>query len=97
MINKTPTIIFKNDSLDNIVKGLAIEQVQKVVYDKFMPTIKLAIEKKKKECILCFVQDYQIIIPESSYKQILNTLEKYYLSKEEFDNCSILRDLALKL
>jgi len=97
MVNKIPIVTFKNNTLDNIVKGLAMEQVQQVVYDRFIPTIKQAIDKDKKECVLCFVEDYQIVIPKSSYKQTLNTLEKYYLSKEDFDKCSLLRDLALKI
>ena len=96
-MNKIPTVTFRDDHINTILSGLSMEQVQKVVFDKLIPNLKLAVEKNKKECVFCYVEDYQIIIPNKSYKQVLNTLEQYYIGKEDFDTCIVLRDLYLKI
>ena len=74
-----------------------MEEVKSVVFDKLIPNIKIAIEKNKKECVLCFVEDCTVLIPKTSYLQTLQTLEKYYLTKENYVNCSLLRDLQTKI
>lgn len=95
--NKIPRVTFLDDNLNTIVKGLSQDNVQKVIFDKLIPNIKVAIEKNKKECIFCYVQDWQIIIPKSSFKSTLDTLLKYYLNKEDYDKCGIVRDLLTKI
>lgn len=95
--NKIPTVTFTHETLDIIVKGLSQDNVQQVIYDKLIPNLKLSIEKNKKECIFCYVQDYQVIIPSKSYLQTLKTLEKYYLAKEDYEKCGIIKDLLIKI
>lgn len=95
--NKIPTVRFLDDNLNTIVKGLSLDQVQQVIYDKLIPNLKISIEKNKKECIFCYVQDYQVIIPQKSYLQTLKTLEKYYLTKEDYVKCGIIKDLLIKI
>lgn len=92
-MNKIPTVTFRNNSLDNIVKGLAQDNVKVVVFERLIPNIKIAVEKNKKECIFCYVEDYQVIIPKSSFPKTLGVLEEFYLSKEDFTKCAQLRDL----
>ncbi len=90
-------IIFKNDDLDTILIGLEMDQVKNVSFQKFLPIITQAINKNKKECIFCFVDNYQIIIPKSSYKSVLNTLEQHYVKNEDFITCSKIIDLINKI
>jgi len=92
-----PTVTFASENLDVIVKGLAMDSVQQVIYDKLLPNIEVAVNKNKKECVFCYVQEYQVIIPQKTYKVTLETLEKYYLLKEDYPRCSTIRDLLIKL
>lgn len=94
---KPPNVTFRTPNLDCIMSGLSMEGVKSVVFDRFIPTIKKAIEKNQKECCLCTVEDFKVVIPKSSYKETLITLEKYYISKENYDNAIILRDLHAKI
>jgi len=96
-MNKIPRVTFRDNSLDTILVGLNQSQVQEGVFNRIVPIIKEAVEKNRKECVVCIVDEFQIIVPKSEYKQVINTLEKYYLSKENFDNCVLLRDLATKI
>ena len=97
MPNKIPNVTFREPTLDCIHAGLAVEQVKSVVFDKFLPNIKIAIEKNKKECIFCTVGDFSVVIPKSSYKTTLDTVEKYYVSKEDYTKSAIIRDLSAKI
>lgn len=97
MINKIPTITFMNYELDTLMKGVAMEQVKSVVFDKFYPNLVLAVNKNKKECVFCYVKDYQVIVPKDQYKPSLATLEKYYVSKEDWTKSAVLRDLQKTL
>lgn len=97
MANNIPTVTFSSESLDVIVKGLAMDSVQQVIYDKLLPNIEVSINKNKKECVFCYVQEYQVIIPQKTYKVTLETLEKYYLLKEDYPKCLTIRDLLIKL
>lgn len=96
-MNKIPNVTFREDTLECIHMGLAMEKVKSVVYDKFLPIITQAVNKNKKECIFCTVEDFKIMIPKSSYKPTLETLEKYYASKEDYKNATLLRDLQAKI
>ena len=60
-MNKIPKVTFREDTLECIHAGLAMEQVKSVVYDKFLPIITQAVNKNKKECIFCFVDNYQFV------------------------------------
>lgn len=96
--NKIPTIRFKDSSLDTIMAGLKMEQVKEVVFKKFIPNLKEVILKNKKECIFCYVdEDFQVMVSKEDYSKIIECLEKYYLEKEDYDTCIILRDLKSKL
>ncbi len=96
MANPIPTVHFKNESLDTIVMGLGMDSVQQVIYDKLLPNLEIAVNKNKKECVFCYVEDYQVIIPKTTYKATLETLEKFYLAKEDYKKCTIIRDLLIK-
>lgn len=97
MIDKIPRINFRDDNPATILAGVNMEQVKSVVFDKFLPNIKNAIDKNRKECIFCHVKNYNVIIPKSEYKVALSTLEKYYAKKEDFEKCSQIIELSSKL
>ena len=97
MINKIPTINFRDSNIETIIAGVNMEQVKSIVFGKFLPNIKVAVEKNKKECVFCFVKDYQVVIPKEQYKPALETLEKYYTSKEDYPNAIVARDLCAKI
>ena len=48
-MNKIPTINFRDNSIETIMAGVNMEQVKSVVFGKFLPNIKVAVEKNKKE------------------------------------------------
>jgi len=96
-MNKIPKVTFREPTLDCIMAGLEMEQVKSVVFDKFIPIITQAVNKNKKECILCTVEDFKVIVPKSSYKSTLRTIESYYASKENFTTAALLRDLQAKI
>lgn len=96
-ISKIPTVTFASDSIDIMMKGLAMDSVQQVIYDRLIPNLETSINKNKKECVFCYVEDYQVIIPQKTYRSTLETIEKYYLAKEDYSKCSTIRDLLLKL
>ena len=96
-MNKIPNVRFRDDSLDTILHGISLEQVKSVCFDKFIPNFKLAIEKNKKEVTFCTTEDLNIIIPKTSFKNVLKTLEEYYLSKENFEICAQIVDMFNEL
>ena len=93
MIDKIPRINFRDDDPATILAGVNMDQVKSVVFDKFLPNLKLAINKNRKECVFCHVKNYNVIIPKSEYKIVLSTLEKYYAKKEDFEKCSQILEL----
>lgn len=96
-MSKIPRVKFKDDSLKTIFEGVALEQVKKVCFDKFIPNIELAIEKNKNDCVFCSSDDFNIVIPKSSYKDVLKTLESYYIGNEDFETCAKIVKMNLKI
>jgi hypothetical protein len=94
-----PTIKFNNISgngidLETIIAGLKMEQVKSVVFEKFIPNIEQAIKKNKKDCVFCYVnEEYQILINENDYGNVLNIVEEYYISKENYEVCAKIKQL----
>jgi hypothetical protein len=89
-----PTVRFRDNNLNTIFTGLEMDQVKSVVYEKFIPNIEQAIKKNKKDCIFCYVgDDYQVIINKQDYKSVLNILEEYYLSKENYEVCTKIKNI----
>lgn len=89
-----PTIRFRDDNLDTILSGLDMEQVKDIVFEKFIPTIKHSIQKKKKTCIFCYVNDeYQVIISRPDWGTVLDYISDYYIKREKYDICAEIRDL----
>lgn len=97
MSSKIPTVTFQNYELETIMKGLALEQVKQVTFDKLIPNLKYSILKKKKECIFCYVEDYQIVIQKDSYASVCEKLIEFYSIKEDYVKCAELRDLKEKI
>lgn len=97
MTDKIPRINFRDDDPATILAGVNMEAVKSVVFDKFLPNLKIAIDKKRKECVFCYVKDYSVVVPKSEYKVVLSTLEKYYATKENFEKCSQILELQAKL
>ena len=93
-MNYIPTITFRDDDLNTIIAGLEMDQVKSVVFDKFIPNIEQAIKKKKKNVVFCYAnEEYQIIINEVDFDNVLNIVEKYYLSKENYEVCAKIKQL----
>lgn len=92
-MDKPATISFNGTTLDIIHKGLALDHVQLVVFNRFVPIIKKAIEKNKKSCIFCYVGEFSINIVENDYSVVLSLIEDYFVSREDWEQCIILRDL----
>lgn len=96
-MNKIPNVTFRSSDLHCIMEGLGSDDVKSVVFERFIPTIKVAVEKKKKECILCTTGDYSIIVPQSSYSKVLETIEEYYVKKEKFEVCAQIKKLQAQI
>ena len=96
-MSKIPNVKFRDDSLDTILAGVGMDQVKKICFDKFIPNFKLAIDKNKKECVFCTTDDFQIIIPKSSYKNVLKVLEEYYIKNENYEMCAQLVEMFEKI
>ena len=94
---KIPNVVFKNDDLNNILLGVGLEQVKSIVFDKFIPNLEIAIKKNKKECIYCTSHGFDVVLPKSEFKKAIDTIEKYYIKKENYIICSKLRDLAIQI
>lgn len=93
-----PKVTFRDGTLNTIMEGVQMDGVQKVVFEKLLPNITNAIIKNKKECTLCYAQDdFTIVIPKSSYKGVLQTLETYFLKMENYEVCAKLVELFNKL
>ena len=96
-MSKIPNVKFRDDSLDTILHGVGLEQVKSVCFEKFIPNFKLAIKKNNKEVVFCTTEGFSVIIPKSSYKNVLKTLEEYYLFKENFEICAQIVDMFNEL
>lgn len=96
-MNKPATISFNGTNLEIITRGLELDHVRSVVFERFIPIIENAIKSNKKSCIFCYVGEYSINIPEKGYVVVLDLLEEYYVAKEDWDKCIILRDLKIAI
>lgn len=89
-----PTVRFRDENMNTIMAGLDMDQVKSIVFEKFIPNIENAIKRKKKTCIFCYVEDeYQVVVSKEDYKNILEVLEQYYISKESYEVCAKIQEL----
>lgn len=90
----TPTVRFKSNNLNTILLGLESEQVKSVTFEKFLLNIEQSIKRNKKNTIFCYVdEDFEVVINEKDYDNILSVLENYYLGKEDYEICAKIKQL----
>lgn len=95
MKHNQPKVWFRDNNINTIIKGLEIPQVKQIVFDKSFPILKEAILKNKKSCSICVIgNDFEVIIMQNNYNNVLKSLENYYIEKEDWNKCIELRDLA---
>jgi hypothetical protein len=89
-----PTVRFRSDDLNTIINGLDSEQVKSVTFQKFLLNIEQSIKRKKINTVFCYVDDdFEIVINEKDYDNILSVLENYYLGKEDYEICAKIKHL----
>ena len=103
-MEKYPIVTFRDYDSETIKKGLKMPEVAQVINDKVYENLLEAISKDKKTLIVCKVRKreeflekpkFKVIAKSNDFKNIANTLEKYYALKEDYDKCVKLRDLNL--
>ena len=80
-----------------ITKELNLQK--KIVYESLIEGVSEAIKTNKKEIELCEVKNSNIYITveKTKWKSSLDSALQFYINKEEYEECSKIKDLIDKL
>jgi hypothetical protein len=96
---KLPNIILRDYSLKNILETLFDKDNKKVFFDYLYEEFKTPKTLNKREITIGLLvnNDMLITIPKSNYKNLLKSILDYFLIEEDYNKCSYLQKLILKI
>jgi hypothetical protein len=99
MKKKTPNLILTDYSLRGVLDTLFNSNVQDVLFSNSLESIKKAILEKKRECVICDINQLEITITLSKpyWGSALKSILEYYVKVEDYNKCSQINKLIQEL
>ena len=99
MKKKLPNIVLNDYSLENILETLLDKDNKKVFFDYLYEEFKTSKTLNRREITIGLLVNngMLITIPKSDYKNLLKSILDYFLIKEDYNKCSYLQKLILKI
>jgi hypothetical protein len=99
MKKKTPNLILTDSSLRGVLDTLFKSNVQEVLFSNSLDSIKAAVNEKKRECVICDINQLEITITLSKTHWVpaLKSILEYYIKVEDYNKCSQINKLIQEL
>lgn len=93
-MSRLATIHFRDFSSETVMAGLQLEQIQQVVFDKFIKSLTPSSISKKEKFIFCNVgENHEVILSRNDVVSVLEFVLKKYEHLEDYNMCIKVRDI----